>query len=508
MKNFERSLDHQIDQLGDALGKGTGAYFSGIGKGVINLKNQPKLRKRFLVTLLFLIAAAAALEIFVQWKGFDEYRYLQILYRIKYLPFPVALISFLLLIGLVLYTYGNATDKMQLKFQSAFRNCGLYSQNISQDSRGKEQKHQILPYLISERTDRDGGTIYLFKNVGIPISRWLAAKETLESQLEQIIAYIENPKKNLGLIEIKIGGAAMQDFIPFKEDMIENLKYPTVYIGHEKDTPILHNFSKVPHLLVAGGTGSGKSVVARFAAYQGIKVLDGLLYAIDFKGGLEFAPFEKIGVPVCWESRDAARLMNQLVMEMKARLLLFREKGVKNIDELNEKYPKTPLKRCFVVVDELAELLDYKGVPEEEQPYFQFIDASLKSLARLARAPGIHLILATQYPTSDIVNGQIKQNVTGRICGFFKQKNAYQVILGHQDINLDNVQGRFIYTWGNKDYEIQAPFFKDEDIDYSLKMDYSSGLLVAAEDVELGFEDEIPSVPSRVAKKLDVFDEI
>lgn len=76
--------------------------------------------------------------------------------------------------------------------------------------------------------------------------------------------------------------------------------------------------------------------------------------------------------------------------------------------------------------------------------------------------------------------------------------------LGHQDVNLDDHKGRFIFSLGNKDTVIQAPFFKDSDIDTSLFVDYSKGMFV--DEISLDDEDQMPSVPSRVTKKLDNFD--
>jgi S-DNA-T family DNA segregation ATPase FtsK/SpoIIIE len=117
------------------------------------------------------------------------------------------------------------------------------------------------------------------------------------------------------------------------------------------------------------------------------------------------------------------------------------------------------LKRVIVVVDELAELLDAGGVGKEEKAIIQAINKNLRTLARISRAAGVHLILGVQRPDASIINGQIKSNISFRICGRFSDPQPSIIVLGNSKATeLPAIAGRFIAD----NQEIQAYYFTSE----------------------------------------------
>lgn len=139
------------------------------------------------------------------------------------------------------------------------------------------------------------------------------------------------------------------------------------------------------------------------------------------------------------------------------------------------------LRRIFVLIDELAELTDKKSCPKDEHELVDNIVGLTSRIARLSRFTGINLILATQRPDANVVPGQIKNNVTGRICGYFSDDVAYRIMLDFIPYprlpDPEVLPGRFMYSIGARKRLVQTPYFQDQHIDPNFKMDYSRGML-------------------------------
>ena len=219
--------------------------------------------------------------------------------------------------------------------------------------------------------------------------------------------------------------------------------------------------NKTPHVLSAGETGSGKSVILRTMLWQllnkGCRA-----YMIDFKGGVEFGKaYEKFG-QVITEKETALEVLSMLTKENKKRLDLFRDLEVKNLKEYNQK-TKSDLCRIVVIIDELAELLDKTGLSKEDKEILVAIEKELSTLARLSRATGINLLLGVQRPDAKVITGQIKTNVPVRICGRFADNSASEIVLSNTKAkDLQDVKGRFLIKVGADTEEFQAYYFDDE----------------------------------------------
>lgn len=505
----EKELDRAFDQAADGLEKGVAAFsknvvapfFRAVGTGLREVL-QKKIWKtkgfaRYMGVVGAVVVVAGAIETLYLAEAYKDYPVWHWVYfRQKVMPFPIAEIIGFSGIAYYFYSHGKGVQKFRERFELAFERAGLFSsRRMVIDSKSKPE----YPMISKEYRDEDDGMIFIFKNPGIPLAKWESSKASLESSLQSKINDVNFYKGNPGLVYIKIGGAETPHLLPYSSSLLEGIEKTKVVVGADKKGSIAHNFKSIPHLLIAGTTGSGKSVVLRGIAYQCITHLDGLLWTIDFKGGIEFTSFEPMGVVCLWERKQVAKLFERMMKEHYARIELFKASGVKNIDEYNEKHPKKTLKRCFIAVDELAEMTDKQSLPEDEIEVTQFIVGKMAQIARLARATGIHLILATQRPDANVVTGQIKTNVPGRLCGYMKDKTAYQIVLGYVPNPLlpdpETTPGRFLYSLGGYDVQVQTPWFKDEDINPNVKMDYSIGMLTDELDDEEEDDLDIP-VPS------------
>ena len=169
---------------------------------------------------------------------------------------------------------------------------------------------------------------------------------------------------------------------------------------------------------------------------------------IDFKGGVEFGKQYKQFGEVIIKRERAVEVLELLVRENEARLELFNDMDVKNIQEYNRSSSEK-LCRIGVFCDEIAEMLDKKGVSKNDRIIYEKLEAHLSTLARLSRATGINLFLGTQRPDANIITGQIKTNIPLRVSGRFADKAASEIVLGATDAtDLSDIKGRFMFKQG------------------------------------------------------------
>ena len=225
--------------------------------------------------------------------------------------------------------------------------------------------------------------------------------------------------------------------------------------------PIIGDLSSMPHLLIAGTTGSGKSVCIN-------TILISLLFRhnpdmckfilIDPKM-LELSTYEGIPhllCPVITEAKKAATVLGWVVKEMENRYKLMTKVGVRNISGYNSKH-KLPMPYIVVIVDEMSDLMLVAG--KEIETYIQ-------KLSQMARAAGIHIIMATQRPSVDVITGTIKANFPTRISFQVSSKIDSRTILGEQGAEQLLGKGDMLYmSSANRIIRIHAPFVSDNEIE-------------------------------------------
>ena len=241
----------------------------------------------------------------------------------------------------------------------------------------------------------------------------------------------------------------------------KDIKLPIALGKSISGNPIVGDLSSMPHLLIAGTTGSGKSVCIN-------TIILSLLYRhspdkckfilIDPKM-LELSTYEGIPhllCPVITEAKKAASVLGWVVKEMESRYRLMTKEGVRNIDGYNAKH-KLPMPYIVVVVDEMSDLMLVAG--KEIENYIQ-------KLSQMARAAGIHIIMATQRPSVDVITGTIKANFPTRISFQVTSKIDSRTILGEQGAEQLLGKGDMLYmSSANKIIRIHAPFVSDNEIE-------------------------------------------
>ena len=253
--------------------------------------------------------------------------------------------------------------------------------------------------------------------------------------------------------------------------------------------PIVGDLNSMPHLLIAGTTGSGKSVCIN-------TIILSLLYKhspdkckfilIDPKM-LELSTYEGIPhllCPVITEAKRAASVLGWVVKEMESRYRLMTRVGVRNIEGYNSKH-KLPMPYIVVVVDEMSDLMLVAG---------KEIEGYIQKLSQMARAAGIHIIMATQRPSVDVITGTIKANFPTRISFQVTSKIDSRTILGEQGAEQLLGKGDMLYmSSANKTVRIHAPFVSENEIEKinnylrsQAEPDYVDEILNFADEKEIG----------------------
>ena len=241
----------------------------------------------------------------------------------------------------------------------------------------------------------------------------------------------------------------------------KDIKLPISLGKNISGIPVIGDLASMPHLLIAGTTGSGKSVCIN-------TIILSLLYRhtpekckfilIDPKM-LELSTYEGIPhllCPVITEAKKAASVLGWVVKEMENRYKLMTKEGVRNIDGYNSKH-KLPMPYIVVVVDEMSDLMLVAG--KEIENYIQ-------KLSQMARAAGIHIIMATQRPSVDVITGTIKANFPTRISFQVTSKIDSRTILGEQGAEQLLGKGDMLYmSSANRIVRIHAPFVSDNEIE-------------------------------------------
>ena len=269
----------------------------------------------------------------------------------------------------------------------------------------------------------------------------------------------------------------------------KDIKLPIALGKSISGIPVVKDLAAMPHLLIAGTTGSGKSVCIN-------TIILSLLYKhgpdkckfilVDPKM-LELSTYEGIPhllCPVITEAKRAASVLGWVVKEMESRYRLMTRVGVRNIDGYNAKH-KLPMPYIVVIVDEMSDLM---LVASKE------IEGYIQKLSQMARAAGIHIIMATQRPSVDVITGTIKANFPTRISFQVTSKIDSRTILGEQGAEQLLGKGDMLYmSSANRMVRIHAPFVSENEIEKinnylrsQAEPDYVDEILNFADEKEIG----------------------
>lgn len=279
------------------------------------------------------------------------------------------------------------------------------------------------PTLIDISLDPQNSNIKILKfvSVGIPLGDWQDKKEKIQAALNITIADIRQGTDNRHIL---IYAAPPVTSLPRTIHWPGDSFGATVLaLGESVLGVVTVDLSQTPHILVGGSTGSGKTYLVLSLIYQALlKKME--VFIIDMKGGVDFPPTWKHGLCDYADTRESILFMLQnLVSELEKRMDAFQgaEKWsgqqCSNLDKYNTLNPGKAFSRILVVCDELAEVTDTTGMDKSTKEQITSIIGCLGTLARLGRAFGIHLLMATQRPDAGVLVGQVKNNADVRICG-------------------------------------------------------------------------------------------
>jgi S-DNA-T family DNA segregation ATPase FtsK/SpoIIIE len=312
-------------------------------------------------------------------------------------------------------------------------------------------------------------TTFEFKPLAhIKVSKILNLQDDLAMALKASTIRIQAPVPGKDVVGIEIPNEEIETIYLreiLETDLFKNSKAPLL-IALGKDIvgkPFVTDLAKLPHLLIAGTTGSGKSVGinAMILSLLYRNSPDDLkLMMIDPKM-LEFSIYNDIPhllTPVITEPKKAIAGLSNMVKEMERRYKLMSDGKVKNIENYNAKFTENKIPYIVVIIDELADLMMTGG---------KDVEYSIARLAQMARASGIHLIVATQRPSVDVVTGLIKANLPSRISYKVGQKIDSKVVL--DTFGAESLLGRgdmlFTPPGSSTLVRLHAPFTTEEEIE-------------------------------------------
>ncbi|MBT4349621.1 DNA translocase FtsK [bacterium] len=302
---------------------------------------------------------------------------------------------------------------------------------------------------------------------GVKLSQILTLQNDLALSLAAHPLRIEAPIPGKSLVGVEVPNQTVS-LVKIRE-ILESEAYSkrknNLHISLGRDvagTPLMANLAKMPHLLIAGATGSGKSVcinnVITSLIYQNSP--DELKFIMVDPKRVELAAYNDIPhllTPVVHETDKTINALRWAVKEMDDRYKLLQAAGKKNIESYNKSVIVNKIPYIVIIIDELADLM---------QTAAKEVEAAIIRLAQMARAIGIHLVLATQRPSTNVITGLIKANITSRIAFSVASNIDSRTIIDSAGAEklLGNGDMLFVTAESSHPKRIQGAFISEEEI--------------------------------------------
>lgn len=345
-------------------------------------------------------------------------------------------------------------------------------------------------------------------DVGVKVSRIVSLTDDIALALAAKDIRMEAPIPGKSAIGIEVPNTEVS--VVTLREVMENAAFQespsklTITLGRDiSGQPIVANLAKMPHLLVAGATGSGKSVcingiitsILYKAKPDEVKLLmvDPKMVELNVYNGIPH-----LLAPVVTDPRRASLALKKIVVEMEKRYELFSKSGTRNMEGYNalvtdpsNPHPQEPLPYIVVIVDELADLMMVAAGDVED---------AICRLAQMARAAGIHLIIATQRPSVDVITGVIKANIPSRIAfGVSSQVDSRTIL---DMVGAEKLLGRgdmlFLPVGASKPIRVQGAFLSDQEVEHVVhycrnqgQAEYKEDLVPELDEQEEEAEDDL-----------------
>lgn len=349
-------------------------------------------------------------------------------------------------------------------------------------------------------------------DVGVKVSRIVSLTDDIALALAAKDIRMEAPIPGKSAIGIEVPNSevaivTMREVMESSAFHESNAKLTIAFGRDISGQPIVGNLAKMPHLLVAGATGSGKSVC-----------INGIIVSILYKAKPDEVKFLMVDpkmvelnmyngiphllAPVVTDPRRASLALKKVVVEMEKRYELFSKTGTRNIEGYNalvidhsvEQPFVTPLPYIVVIVDELADLMMVAANDVED---------AICRLAQMARAAGIHLIIATQRPSVDVITGVIKANIPSRIAfGVSSQIDSRTILdTGGAEKLLGRGDMLYLPVGANKPMRVQGAFLSDKEVESVVEFCKNQEKAVYQEDL-------VPEIEEQTSNTTDFEDDL
>lgn len=317
------------------------------------------------------------------------------------------------------------------------------------------------PMLLIRRKDRYDPRLlcYEFDSADLPLSYWQDHQQEIEAALNICVIKMSCSR---GKHRIRLS------CVPAVEGIPDYVEYASAVLPTEEAQLALGvglvgtvtvDLSKTAHLLIAGNSGSGKTVLLRCLLRQAVEK-GYRVYIADYKGGIDFSPWWHEHCTVAYDENDVLSMLQTLVEELRHRMVLLKLHGVNDIVRCNT-VTNQHLPRILIAFDEIAEALDKTGADKSRKEHIAQVEQCLATLSRLGRACSIHLIIGVQRPDVNAVPAQIKTNLSYRCCS--RADNVLSMIALDNTSAADQIpkdsRGRFIDSEGQL---FQAYYLKEE----------------------------------------------
>lgn len=364
------------------------------------------------------------------------------------------LVCFVLSSGGWLFMHGIRTWMRRMKCQKALDHLGLKTPT------GLAPK--VFRIVELENTQRR----ILVHAVGIDVACFKDKRGALEASFNAIVQNIRVTPHNRQMVEILVSDRELPTLVRFDAHS-ESLSKPyTFLVGEAIDGFITADLCEIHHLLVAGATGGGKSVFFKQALVGLLKSSEHIqLYLLDLKRGVEFKVFSRLeNVRVSKDEVTAIAMLQSVVEEMEDRFCYLEKKGFTEIVPERDQRD-----RIVVAVDEASVLFTVGKSSKETKVMAEGARELTDKIAKLGRAAGIHLILATQKVVKETIDTRVQTNINAKMCFRVNTIASSMTVLNNKKAaELPDVKGRGIWSVGSNDLVVQVPYLDSEEISEEL----------------------------------------
>ena len=296
------------------------------------------------------------------------------------------------------------------------------------------------------------------KNLSINDLRQLDFEKNLLLQIQNLRKEKLTEQKEIeldydGLLIVRVYDKPLAKEVAYQSG--EGWRVP-VGVTRAQDTFRYHDFEKIPHLVLGGATRYGKSNFINSITCSLIQNEpdNAHFFFVDLKGGVELCDYENVKQTesIAYEPEEALETLRKAYEHMKEMQVKVRSMGKKNVQEANIK------DRYFIIVDEVGELNPAEAVTSDERKLKQQCQTYMSQISRLGAGLGFRLILATQYPTGDVIPRQCKQNSDAKLSFRVQSATASRVVLDETGAELlPQIRGRAIYQTADQREILQTP---------------------------------------------------